>query len=128
MRTWLYIIAEEESDGKCKGPCKIGISANPWDRASSLEAGCPGGSLLVVHAFGLPDRQIAQELETHFHKWRKRDRIHREWFAFHPDEAMSLLRQHIAATFDEHDFYEKLLDILDSVEEGRRTDLSPLIK
>lgn len=126
-RTWLYIIAEEESDGRCKGPVKVGISSNPWVRAQSLEAGCPGGSLLVVHAFCFPHRLMAQELEQHFHKWRRRENIHREWFGLTPEQAMGLVRQHIAASFDERPTYEAILDALDLVEEGGRTDLCELV-
>lgn len=122
-RIWLYILAEEVGDGICKGPCKIGISSNPWRRAQALEAGCPGGTLLVVHAYGLPHRPMAQDLETHFHKWQRRNRIHREWFGLEPEDAMHLVYQHICATFDERPFHDDLMNLLLDATYGGRTDL-----
>lgn len=123
--TWLYIIA---ADGPY-GPCKIGISDNPWSRVENLNPCSPDGSLTVYFAFGLPSRRVAHELEQHFHKWQKKVRLHHEWFDLTPDEALHAMCMHIWATFskeienEDEDVDDPIANALDAVEARGRMDL-----
>ena len=122
--TWLYIITP---DAYPYGPCKIGISENPWSRVEDLNPASPCGSLIVYYAFGLPKRELAHDLEQHFHKWQKKKRLHHEWFDFSPDEALKEVCMHVWASFsdclEDEESFDGISDALDWVEPGGRMDL-----
>lgn len=78
----VYIILPAGDDG----PCKVGISRDPWDRLLSLQTGSPV-PLRLGEIYYLRDRATAARLEQSFHAAFAERRLHGEWFAVTFDEA-----------------------------------------
>lgn len=127
---WLYVIAEDVAPNEPVGPCKVGISSNPFCRMDALQTGCPSGQLYIVRAFGFASRAVAQSLESHFHRWRNFQRRHREWFDLSPDDAVRLVRHHIHNTLTNEGkgcagrLEDRLEDVIWADTEDELTDLS----
>lgn len=81
MRQYVYVIGREE------GPVKVGVSANPWSRASGLQTGCPF-ELKVLHAQEMRDRAHALDHERHFHAVYETHKLVGEWFDIDADLAI----------------------------------------
>lgn len=90
----LYIIATEKN-GKPSAPIKVGMSNNAEGRLRQLQTASPY-KLILLHRFELPDREIAQSLESCFHGTQKEHRLSGEWFSLQPAYALELMCLHIA--------------------------------
>lgn len=82
---FLYVI------GRPQGPCKIGHSKNPEQRAADLQAGCHF-RLQVLFKIAFPTRSIAFEKEQITHRaWWDRQ-LYGEWFDVTAEEAINVIR------------------------------------
>ena len=86
---YVYVIAHL-SDGKLRGPVKIGISANPLKRISTLQTSCPF-KIEVSFIFACPNREWAKMVEKSFHETQKESCLHGEWFDIEPIQAIHIL-------------------------------------
>jgi len=87
MTSYVYIIAVKDESGKFCAPVKVGMSDSPNARLAQLLTGSHV-AMGIVHAFALPNREIATHIEKAFHKIKKKHRRRGEWFDMDPAEAL----------------------------------------
>lgn len=83
-RTSIYVI------GPKGGPYKIGFSANPTARLSSLQTGTT--DYLILHYKEETDTEIAKVIEKLIHRQLAHKRIRGEWFDVSLEEAIGEVR------------------------------------
>ena len=91
MKTcFVYIIATDTPTGSITGPVKIGITANPDARLSSVRTGSPKsiGYACVIEA---PNKNVARMVERAMHSHFADFRQNGEWFGIGPNEAAEFL-------------------------------------
>lgn len=93
-RTFLYIICHNNGGELC-GPVKIGISADPDDRVSSLQTANPH-KLALFTTLEFETRMGATMIERHFHQVHSDFRLEGEWFHLAPEAALVYFEQFYA--------------------------------
>lgn len=82
--TSVYVI------GRRGGPCKVGVSADPMKRLSSVQTGCA----MVVEVWGyctFPSRFVARQFEREAHRAMSDRRLSGEWFDVEPEAAIQAI-------------------------------------
>lgn len=87
--SYVYVICLVR-DGHEVGPCKMGLSDKPSERASGLQTS-HFEQLKLFRALRMPSRKIARDVEDCFHATHKDDCLRGEWFNIEPQEATSIL-------------------------------------
>lgn len=87
MSHYLYIIATVSSGGLLP-PIKIGITATPSYRLSSLRTGCPN-KIEFAATFQVRERSAARDLERSLHEHWDKHLVRVEWFNVEPYEAVA---------------------------------------
>jgi hypothetical protein len=100
MSHFVYVITVDRP-GTISGPVKIGVSSNVHGRLAALQTSCPY-PLALVHAFEVPNGEIARDIERAFHVVQKRHRTSGEWFDLNPIVALQLMCACLQAMFDVH--------------------------
>lgn len=85
-----YIYIMRKAGDGASGPVKIGITANPASRLSSINTASPFKVSLVC-ALATPKREIAKALEEAFHRTQAEHRLNGEWFDLPPLKAVVLM-------------------------------------
>lgn len=86
---YIYVMAASRDDGLSE-PVKVGISANPASRLSSINTAAPF-RVALHRVFRMPSREMAQALERKFHELNADKRLNGEWFHMVPDDAVQSL-------------------------------------
>ena len=86
---YIYVICTMNGKAPCQ-PVKVGISSNPSKRIGAIRT-ASAYDLRIAANFKLPSRDIARELEQKFHSLQNRHRLHGEWFALKPTDALEAL-------------------------------------
>lgn len=81
---FVYVIGRDE------GPVKVGISASPTARLSTIQTSCPF-PVKLAQVFMCPDRDIARHIERSFHQTRREKCLYGEWFDYTPREVIGIL-------------------------------------
>jgi hypothetical protein len=100
MSHFVYVVTVDRP-GSIGGPVKIGVSANVRARIAALQTACPY-PLALVHAFEVPDSNIARDIERAFHTVQASHRTSGEWFDFNPIVALQIMCACIQAMFEVH--------------------------
>lgn len=109
---YVYVISIEGME-----MVKVGISRSPIGRLQQLSTGSPF-KMKLEHAFAVPNRLIAEEMERGFHHVFRSDRRNGEWFAIAPKRALFgmcvniLVCLHITLDTDDDDEFEAMLDAI----------------
>lgn len=80
-RTFVYLVGREE------GPIKCGITSNLFSRLRSLQTGCPF-RIQVIYVHTALVREMAAQIEGHFHRSHDTDRTEGEWFNITSEDAL----------------------------------------
>lgn len=83
---FVYVLGVRKK-GRITGPVKVGISADPPSRLTTLQTGCPD-ELILIKTVRLWCRQNAQSIESVFHEINVKHKRHGEWFDLTPDVAV----------------------------------------
>jgi hypothetical protein len=77
-------------NGAVRATVKVGISANPAGRISSIRTCCPN-KIEFAHVFCLPAKFMARDLEAEFHQVFAKRVLNGEWFDMSPYEAVFVI-------------------------------------
>ena len=91
---YIYVIA---TDTHANGPCKLGISADPFRRLMELQTGSP--EVLKVHHQEPVDATKSRHLEYLLHRDLAHRRKHLEWFDMSVEHAIA----HVTFTMIQYD-------------------------
>jgi hypothetical protein len=100
MTSYVYIICTV-IDGSYCAPVKVGMSENPEGRISTLQTGNPN-QLHLYQTFSLPNRDIAEAIESAFHQVCSNRRMVGEWFSISPTQTAALMECNIRSHVEIH--------------------------
>lgn len=96
MKDCIVYIVSHATDGRVSAPVKVGITENVSARMGQLRTGS-AAELVLIHAFTMPNREIARAIEEAFHSTQSDKRLRGEWFDMHPVAALQLMVMNIEA-------------------------------
>jgi hypothetical protein len=95
---YVYIITHFKNDMPCE-PIKVGITGNLNARLAQLRT-ASAYKLILLHYFPMPNREIAEHIETAFHETQKEKRLNGEWFDINFVQALQLMCINIRVALD----------------------------
>ncbi len=97
---YVYIITHFKNDMPCE-PIKVGITGNVSARLAQLRT-ASAYKLILLHAFAMPNREIAEYIEDAFHTTQQDKRLHGEWFDINFVQALQLMCMNIRVALNMH--------------------------
>jgi len=84
MSHYVYVIGTVQPDCTLGSPVKVGITANPYGRLSTIKTSCPN-PVEFAHLFQTRTKDAAVILERAAHKLWEGASLNGEWFDTDPD-------------------------------------------